>query len=308
MKRITVVLVGLAVIGALCADIGARAQTVPQSGDEGATTAPTRVESVVRTRLADGSYVESSRSTTTTRMLAPNVTEKTTDVVEPDVHGQKQTMLRTREVITKDATGEHVQLLKERRDNSGRFGVDRDVTATTVRTAGGSSQTHQVEKTRDVNGNIIPSKEMDETVVMRSPTEKLITRKVQAFSHIEGRFGPSAQESEAIRREGDTTHIERIVRTPSGSTWTVSSKTETTETRVPDGSIRRVTIEQGPGLYTTRTGTDTEPLVPLRKIVEHETRQANDTTVTEREFYRRNVNGEWQREVQPAPFLGEKST
>jgi hypothetical protein len=135
----------------------------------------------------------------------------------------------------------------------------------------------------------------------------LITRKVQAFNHIEGRFGPSAQESETVRSEGDATHVERVIRTLSGTTWTVSSKTETTETRAPDGSIQRVTIEQGPGLYTTRTGADTEPLVPLRKIVERETRQANDTTVTEREFYRHNVNGEWQREVQPVPFRGEKA-
>lgn len=306
MKHITVVLVGLAVTGVLCAGIGARAQTVPQPRNEGATSTPTHVESVLRTRLADGGYVESSRSTTTTRMLTPNVTEKITDVVEPDVHGKKQTMLRTREVITKDATGEHVQLLKERRDPSGRFGVERDVTATTVRAADGSLQTHQIEKTRDVNGNIIPSKEVDETVVTQSPTEKLITRKVGAFNHIEGRFGPSAQESEIVRREGDTTHIERIVRTPSGSTWNVSGKTEMTETRAPDGSIQRVTIEQGP-VHTTRTGTYTEPLVPLRKIVEHETRQADGTTVAEREFYRRNVNGEWQREVQPVPFRGEKA-
>jgi len=301
-------LVGLVVTGALCAGIGARAQTVPQSGDEEeATPTPTRVESVVRTRLADGGYVESSRSTTTTRMLAPNVTEKTTDVVEPDVHGQKQTMLRTREVITKDATGEHVQLLEERRDPSGRFGIERDVTATTVRSANGSLQTRQIEKTRDVNGNIVPSKEVDETVVVRSPTEKLITRNVRAFSHIEGRFGPSAQESETVRSDGDITHIERVVRTLSGTTWTVSGKTETTETRAPDSSIQRTTIEQSPGLYTTRTGAGTEPLMPLRKIVEQETRQKDGTTVIEREFYRRNVNGEWQREVQPAPFHGEKS-
>jgi hypothetical protein len=305
MKHTTILLPALAVIGVVWAGVGAKAETIPQSQDQVAT-APTRAESVVRTRLADGSYIESSRSTTTTRTLAPNVTEKITDVVELDVHGQKQTMLRTREVITKDATGEHVQLVKERRDPSGRFGVERDVTATTVRAADGSLQTHQIEKTRDVNGNIIPSKEVDEMVVTQSPTEKLITRKVGAFSHVEGRFGLSAQESETVRLEGDTTHIERIVRTPSGSTWTVSGKTETTEKRAPDGSIQRVTIEQGPGLYTTRTGTDTEPLVPLRKIVERETRQTDGTTVTEREFYRRNVNGEWQREVQPTPFRGEK--
>jgi len=299
-------LVGLAVTGALCAGVGAKAQTAPQPADNGVTGTPTRVESVVRTRFADGSYIESSRSTTTTRMLAPDVTEKITEVAEPDVHGQKQTMSRTKEVITKDATGEHVQLLEERRDASGRFGVERDVTATTVRAADGSLQTHQIEKTRDVNGNITPSKEMDETVVMRSPTEKSITRKVQAVSHIDGRFGPSAQESETVRREGDTTHIERIVRTPSGSAWTVSDKTETTETRAADGSIQRITIEQVPSLYTTSTAANAEPLVPLQKIVEQETRQKDGTTVTNREFYRRNVNGEWQREVQPAPFHSEK--
>ena len=306
MKRTTIFLAALAVIGAVWAGVGARAETIMPSQDQ-APPAPTRVESVVRTRLADGSYVESSRSTTTARMLAPNVTEKITDVVEPDARGQKQTMLRAREVTTRDATGEHVQILEERRDPSGQFGVERDVTATTVRAANGSLQTHQIEKTRDVNGNIMPSKEVDETVVTRSPSEKLITRNVRAFNHIEGQFGPSAQESETVRRDGDTTHIERIVRTPSGSTWTVSGKTETTETRERNGSIQRTTIEQGQSLYAARTAANTEPLVPLRKIVEHETRQADGTTVTEREFYRRNVNGDWQLEKKPVPFRGEKS-
>jgi len=298
-------LVGFAVIGVVWAGVGLNAETIPQKQDQ-ATTAPTRVESVVRTLLADGSYAESSRSTTTTRMLASNVTEKITDVVEPDVRGQKQTMQRTREVITKDATGEHVQLVKERQGHNGQFSVERDVTATIVHAADGSLQTHQVEKTRDVNGNVMPNKEVDETVVMRSPTEKLITRKTRAFSHIEGQFGPSAEENEIVRQDGDTTHIERTVRTLSGATWTVSGKTETTETRAQDGSIQRTTIEQGPGLYTTRTGSSAEPLAPLRKIVEREKQQTNGVTVTDREFYRRNVNGEWQREIQPAPFRGGK--
>jgi hypothetical protein len=86
----------------------------------------------------------------------------------------------------------------------------------------------------------------------------------------------------------------------------VSDKTETTETRAADGSIQRITIEQVPSLYTTSTAANAEPLVPLQKIVEQETRQKDGTTVTNREFYRRNVNGEWQREVQPAPFHSEK--
>jgi hypothetical protein len=300
MKR-TIILPVLVVVGVVWAGVG-----ITQAQDQ-TTSTPTRVESVAQTRLADGSYVESSRSTTTTRVVAPNMTEKITEVVEPNVYGQKQTTLRTREVITKDATGEHVQSVEERRDPSGRFVVERQVMATTVTIAGGTRQTHRVEKAADVNGTMAPSKEVDETVVTRSPTEKLITRNVQAVSHIDGRFGPSAQESETVRREGDTTRIERVVRTPQGSTWTVSGKADTTETRAADGSIQRVTIEQGPSLHATRSAMNTEPLTPLRKIVERETQQTDGTTVIKRELYRSNVNGEWQRENEPAPFRGTKS-
>ena len=77
----------------------------------------------------------------------------------------------------------------------------------------------------------------------------------------------------------------------------MSSRTTTTETTAPDGSVTRETIEQGRSIYSEKTGDALqEPLVPQRKVVEHEVRQPDGTKVLQRDVFHRDVNGDWKPE------------
>ncbi|HUJ71427.1 MAG TPA: hypothetical protein VLZ30_04230, partial [Verrucomicrobiae bacterium] len=76
------------------------------------------------------------------------------------------------------------------------------------------------------------------------------------------------------------------------------SRSVTTETTNPDGSVRRETIEQGRSIYSEKSGNQLmEPLQAQRKVVEQEVRQPDGTTVVQRQVFHRDVNGDWTPET-----------
>jgi hypothetical protein len=118
-----------------------------------------------------------------------------------------------------------------------------------------------------------------------------------AADHLTGKLAVTAEETTSITTQGGKKQIESEIRTPGRTGWELSGRTTTTETTAPDGSVSRETIENGRSISSTKTGNELlEPLVPQRKIVEHEVHQSDGTTIMQRDVFHRDVNGDWKPE------------
>ena len=255
-----------------------------------------RTESVTRARLNDGSYFEWQRATTIKKELSPGKTVSSTDVVEKDRQGADRVSRHTDETSSKSATGETDQSKVYTRNSSGQLVLDRVVDATTVKGNDGAANTIRTEKTADVNGNLTLKKQVEEVAVDHGENEKVITAKTKEVDHLSGQLAVTAEETTSITTQGGTKQIESVVRTSGRTGWAVSGRTTTRETRTPDGSISRETIEQGRSAYSSKTGDDMDPIVPQHKIVEHEAHKPDGTTVLQRDVFHRDVNGDWKPE------------
>ncbi len=254
-------------------------------------------ESVLRTRLNDGSYVESQRTTTVKKELSPENTVSSTDVVEKDRQGQDHVSSHTVQAVSKSATGETEQSKVYTRNSKGELVLDRVVDANTVNSGDGVANTTRVEKTADVNGNLTLKKQVEEVAVDRSANEKVVTAKTRTVDHLTGKLAVTAEETSSITTQGNTKQTESIVRAPGRTGLEEESRSTTTETTAPDGSVTRETVEHGRTLYSISTGNQMlESLVPQRKIVEQEVRKPDGTTVVQREVFQRDVNGDWKPE------------
>jgi hypothetical protein len=182
------------------------------------------------------------------------------------------------------------------RNSSGQLVLDSVAETAAGRDADGGTNTTRVEKTVDVNGKSVVNKQQEQTVVEQGPNQNVTTAKTTSVNHLTGQLEVTAETTTSTRTDGDAKHIETVVRTPGRTGWQVSGRTTTTETNAPDGSVNRETVVQGRSLFSTHTGDDMEPIVPQRKIVEHETRQADGTVTTQRDAFRRDVNGDWKPE------------
>jgi hypothetical protein len=269
-----------------------------------------RTETVTRDRRNDGSYFDSQRSTTLKKQISPEVTEVSTAVVEKDRQGNDRTTGRTTQTVVKNDQGETSQVKTFTRNSSGQLMLDRVVDANTVTSADGRANTTRVEKVADVSGNIVVQKQIEETAVQKGPNEKVTTALTKSVDHRTGLLDVTGEATTTVRTENGTKQIDTVVRTPGRTGWQVSGRTTTTERTAPDGSVIRETVEQGRSLYSTRTGDQMmEPLVPQRKTVEQEARNADGTVIIERDVFRRDVNGEWKRESfsteQPTAGVGQ---
>ncbi len=261
----------------------------------------TRSESVMSTRLNDGSSFDFRETTATTKQPSPNTTETVIDVVERDRQGGERPTRRVTAETIKTGTSERSETSTYRRDSSGKLVLDGGVTSTTTKNPDGSLSTISTEKRADVGGTLRPEKQIDQTITERGPNEKQVVSRIMTVSHMDGSFGVSSREMATIRTEGNTTSTETTIQKPSGASWQDTGKIVTKETREPDGSVRRETIEQGVSLYAQKVQRDVGPLVPQRKIVESEVRKPDGTVVIDRGVYRRDVNGDWK----PATFSVE---
>lgn len=256
-----------------------------------------RTESVTRARLNDGSYFEWQRSTATKKDLSPDVSVSSTDVVEKDRQGQDRVSRHTDETVTKSPLGDIDQTKMYTRNSSGQLVLDRVVDANTVKGANGTATTTSQESVPDINGNLVLKTQKEEVAVEHGPNEKIITSKTVEPDHLTGKLAVTAEETTSITTHGGVKQIESTVSTPGRTGWELSSRTATTETTAPDGSVTRETIEQGRSNYSEKTGDALqEPLVPQRKVVEHEVRQPDGTKVLQRDVFHRDVNGDWKPE------------
>ncbi len=256
-----------------------------------------RTESVTRARLGDGTYFEWQRSTTVTKDISPSQSVSSTDLVEKDRQGQSRVYQHSDVTASRSASGETDQTKVYKRDSSGRLVLDHVVDANTVKGGGGAANTTSIEKTADVNGNLSLLKQVDSVAVDHGPNEKVITAETKTVNHLNGQLGVTAQETTSITTQGGVKQSESVVRTPGRYGWEETSRTTTTETKAPDGSISRETIVDGRPIFSTKTGNAmVEPLVPQTKIVEHEVHNSDGTTVLQRDVFHRDVNGDWKPE------------
>jgi hypothetical protein len=255
-------------------------------------------ESVLRTRMNDGTYAETQRSTTIKKELSPNSAVSSTDVVDKDRQGQAHVLSHTDETVNKSAAGETTQSKVYTRTSDGRLVLDHVVDADTVKAGAGAENTTRTEKTADVNGNLSLKKQTEEVSVDRNPNEKVVTAKTRTVDHLTGELAVTAEETSSTTTKGNTKQTESVVHVPGRIGLEEQSRSTTTETTGPDGSVRRETIEQGRSIYSEKSGNQLmEPLVAQRKVVEQEVRKPDGTTVVQREVYHRDVNGDWTPET-----------
>jgi hypothetical protein len=256
-----------------------------------------RTESVTKARLNDGSYFEWQRSTATKKELSPDKSVSSTDVVEKDRQGQDRLSQHTDETVTKSPSGDIDQTKMYIRNSSGQLVLDRVVDANIIKGANGTASTTSLEKVPDVNGNLVLQTQKEEVSIDHGPNEKVITSKTMTVDHLNGKLAVTAEDTTSITIQGGTKQIESTVRIPGRNGWELNSRTTTTETTGPDGSVSRETVEQGRTIYSEKTGDVLmEPLVPQRKIIEHEVRQPDGTAVLQRDVFHRDVNGDWKAE------------
>jgi hypothetical protein len=264
-----------------------------------ATPTTTRQDVVTRLQLGDGTSFD-WRTTSSVTRSNQNSVQTTVDTVEKDRQGVARTTTSSSTTVTKTPQGEQSSTVNYRRDASGRLITESEVTGTTTKNPNGSTSTVQVEKRAGLDGNMRPVRQVEATTVSTGGQDAKTTRRIQTYDHLENRFAVTAQETTQVRVEGDATRSETRVQKPSGAGWDDEARIVTTETKRPDGSVRREIIEEGRSLYAKQSGTPSsvEPLQPQRKIVEQEVRQPDGTAKVERQVFRRDINGEWR----PATF------
>jgi hypothetical protein len=256
-----------------------------------------RTESVTKVRLNDGSYFDWQRSTATKKDLSPDKSVSSTDVVEKDRQGQDRLSRHTDETVTKSSSGDVDQTKVYTRDSSGQLVLDRVVDANTIKGTDGIASTTSLEKVPDVNGNLVLQTQKEEVAVDHGPNERVVTSQTMSVDHLSGKLAVTAEDTTSITTQGGTKQIESSVRIPGRNGWELSSRTTTTETTGPNGSVTREIVEQGRTIYSEKTGDVLmEPLVPQRKIVEQEVRQPDGTSVIQRDVFHRDVNGDWKAE------------
>jgi len=199
--------------------------------------------------------------------------------------------------VSKSPSGETDHTKVYKRDSSGQLVLDRVVDASTTKGSGGTASTTSIEKTADFNGNLSVLKQVDAVAVNHGPNEQVITAETKTVDHLDGKLAVTAQETTSITSQGNTTRTDSVVHTPGRYGWEETSRTTTTETKAPDGSVSRETIMNGRSTFSTKTGNAMlEPLVPQTKIVEHEVHKPDGTTVLQRDVFQRDVNGNWAPE------------
>jgi hypothetical protein len=253
-----------------------------------------RSESVTKARLSDGSYFDWQRSTTVTKDVSPGQSVSSTDFVEKDRQGQSRLFQHSDVTVSKSASGETDETKVYKRVRSGQLVLDHVVDASIIKGSGGAANTTSIEKTADANGNLSLLKQVDSVAVNHGPNEQVITAETKTVDHLDGKLAVTAQETTSITSQGNTTRTASVVHTPGRFGWEETSRTTTTETKAPDGSVSRETIVDGRSIFSTKTGNAMlEPLVSQTKIVEHEVHNSDGTTVLQRDVFHRDVNGAW---------------
>ncbi|HVM62984.1 MAG TPA: hypothetical protein VMV72_19145 [Verrucomicrobiae bacterium] len=255
-------------------------------------------QSVTKAPGANGGYYDWRTSTTVTKEVAPGQSDSSSTVVEKDRQGQSRVIQQTDTTVIKSAAGEAEQAKVYRRNSSGELVLDHVADVDTVKRGAGVAETTSAQQTVDVNGNLIAVQQVDSTTVSHGPNEQVTTADTRSVNHMNGQTAVTAQETTSVATQGNTKQSDSVVSTPGQFGWAATSRTTTTETKAPDGSVVRETTVSSLPAYSTKTGNEsTAPLTPQTKIVEHEVRKPDGTVVQQRDVFHRDVNGEWVPET-----------
>lgn len=254
----------------------------------------TRTESTTQARKDDGTYFDWQTTKSETKKLSDSDTEKTSQTVERDRQGAARVTESTTERITKSPDGtEHDTTSVYRRNSSGDLVIESQANAVSKTNPDGSISTTRLESRADASGALKPVERVDETTSKISSTESRTARTIQTFNHMDGGFTDSARDTTVVRKDGSATTTETVVQKPGpNGTWQNQSRITTTETVGPDGTVQREIVEQARPAYAPSD--QSEALVPQQKTVEHEVKQADGSTVTQREVLHRDINGDWK--------------
>jgi hypothetical protein len=257
----------------------------------------TRTESVIRARLNDGSLFDWLRTTSVTRQVGTEATETVTEVVETDRQGRARLQRKLEQTVTRTAEGEKSEEVEYRRDSSGNLVVRGASVALTTKNPDGTLSVRQTQKEADINGRLVPRREVEQTISATGDTEQVIGSEIRSFSHVEGRFAVAARETTVVRVVGETTTTETEIQERVGTGFRPVGRVVTTEVRAADGTLRRETIEHGRAQFArSARATSSEPVVPRRRIVEREVKQPDGSIRLERDVWRMDVNGRWVAE------------
>ncbi len=255
-------------------------------------------QSITKARLNDGSYFNWHNHTTVTKEVAPGNTVSSSVLVETDREGQSHVTQRTDTTIRRSALDEQKQARVYRRNSSGELVLDHVADANTVNKGGGMADTTSDQRIMDVNGNLIQVQQINSTTVHSEAKGQVTSSDTKTVDHLTGQPAITVQETTSVVMHGNTRQSDSVVRKPGQFGWEATSRTATTETKAPDGSLVRETTVSGLPTYSTKTSNESlVPMTPQTKIVEREVHQPDGTIVQQRDVYHRDVNGEWVPET-----------
>jgi hypothetical protein len=254
-----------------------------------------RNESVTQERLNDGTYFDWKRSVTVDKTISPGQSVSTTDVVEKDRQGDSHVNQHTDTSVTKTASGETDQTAVYKRDSSGNLVLDHVSASTAVKDKNGTTDTKSMEQTADVNGNLTTLRQDNQVTVSHGPNQQVSTDDSRTVDHLDGQMATTSQQTTTTATQGDLKQTDSVVRAPGDAGWQDTSRTITTETKNPDGSLNRETVVDTRPAYAGSGSS--EGLSPQTKVVEHEVHNSDGTTAVQHDVYHRDVNGDWVPET-----------
>ena len=254
--------------------------------------------SITKLRMNDESYFNWRDRITVTTEVAPGQTVSSSALLETDREGQSRVTQRTDATINRSALGEQRQANVYRRTSSGELVLDHVANANTVIKGGGVADTARDQSIVDVNGNLIRVQQINSATVSSEENEQVTSSYTKTVDRLSGQPAITAHETTSVVVHDNTKQSDSVVRAPGQFGWVTMSRTTTTETKTPVGSVVREIVVCGLPSYSAKTGNASlQSLTPHTKIVEFEVHNFDGTTAQRRDVYHRDVNGEWVRET-----------
>ncbi len=281
-------------VGLLIAPAGFAAVAVQEQSQTTTNQAgEVRTEVVQQVAAPDGGLQTWRQDVRVARETAPGVTEATREIRQRDLKGGLRLEARQTSTTTKTPTGEITAARQYRRDAGGNMQLSAVVEETTQKTTAGASST-RVERVPDINGNLVRQREVQKEIKSAGENEQTSEVRVRSFDPVAGEFRLTSIETTRTKQVGNTTQAETITRDPGNGTGRVIARQVTTSQTLSDGALQSETIQYGLSQHARGSSSERTELVPQQKTVDRVVRQPDGTTTVQREFYRRDVNQEWQ--------------
>lgn len=257
-----------------------------------------RAQTIERVPLKDGQYAPWRTIHSVTREIKPGLTETVRNIVQTSLQGQPAQTIQSTQTREKTADTEICRTTEITTNAFGKVADVRIIEETTQRQPDGSLLVRVVEQGRNVHGEMTFQQEQQRRIQTISPTDTQMETRIRSFDHLRGRIDETAVQTTRIHTEKEIIRAETITRRTVGDQDRLVGRSISTETRKPDGSWQRETIEYGLGLYDRLTPPGSGELQLKRKIIERYTQQPDGSHQRIREVFRCDLNGEWK----PMPF------